>query len=55
MASPKRFETGLKMSETVGKQLIWKLMASPKRWETGLKPSETVGEQLEISGQSKEV
>ena len=33
---PKRSETGLKPSETVGKQ----------RSETGLKPSETVGKQL---------
>ena len=53
MDAPKRSETGLKPSETVGKQLyisadptfIWKLVANPKKSETGLKPSETVGKQ----------
>ena len=49
MDIPKRSETGLKPSETVGKQLyppilhlygnLW------TRSETGLKPSETVGKQ----------
>ena len=66
---PKRSETGLKPSETVGKQLypldptfVWKFVDVPKRSETGLKPSETVGKQLyplyicmEICGHPKEV
>ena len=50
---PKRSETGLKPSKTVGKQLIsvdptfvWKFVDVPKRSEKGLKPSETVGKQL---------
>ena len=46
---PERSETGLKPSETVGKQLyplILHLYDVPKRSETGLKPSETVGKQL---------
>ena len=53
MDIPKRSETGLKPSETVGKQLcplsptfVWKFVGIPKRSETGLKPSETVGKQL---------
>ena len=52
MDIPKRSETGLKPSETVGKQLyplilhLWKFVDIPKRPETGLKPSETVGKQL---------
>ena len=54
MDIPKRSETGLKPSETVGKQLdpdptfVWKFVDVPKRFETGLKPSETVtvGKQL---------
>ena len=44
MDIPKRSETGLKPSETVGKQLYPLIV--PKRSETGLKPSETVGKQL---------
>ena len=62
MDIPKRSETGLEPSETVGKQLyplilhlyaisagptfVWKFVDIPKRSETGLKPSETVGRQL---------
>ena len=56
MDVPKRSETSLKQSETVGKQLypliiadptfVWKFVDIPKRSETGLKPSETVGKQL---------
>ena len=57
MDFPKRSETGLKPSETVGKQLYplnlhlygnlwWKFAGVPKRSETGLKPFETVGKQL---------
>ena len=49
MGVPKRSETSLKPSETVGKQLptfVWKFVGVPKRSETGLKPSETVGKQL---------
>ena len=54
MDLPERSETGLKPSETVGKQLaisadptfVWKFVDVPKRSETGLKPSETVGKQL---------
>ena len=59
MDVPKRSETGLKPSETVGKQLyprilhlygnLCKFVDVPKRSETGLKPSvtsETVGKQL---------
>ena len=52
MDIPKRSETGLKPSETVGKRLyplptfVWKFVDIPKRSETGLKPSETVGKQL---------
>ena len=58
MGVPKRSETGLKPSETVGKQLyplilhlygnLWtcRKAAISKRSETGLKPSETVGKQL---------
>ena len=53
MDVPKRSETGLKPSETVGKQLyprilptfVWKFVDIPKRSEAGLKPSETVGKQ----------
>ena len=49
---PKRSETDLKPSETVGKVIsadptfVWKFVDVPKRSETGLKPSETVGKQL---------
>ena len=40
-------ETGLKPSETVGKQLYLLIVVdAPKRSETGLKLSETVGKQL---------
>ena len=53
MDVPKRSETGLKPSETVGKQLYplilhlyGNLRASLNRSETGLKPFETVGKQL---------
>ena len=53
MNAPKRFETGLQMSETVGKQLDLlilhlnkKVVDAPKGSGTGLKPSETVGKQL---------
>ena len=53
MDIPKRSETGLKPSETVGRQLYplilhlyGNLSDVPKRSETGLKPSETVGKQL---------
>ena len=51
MGIPKRSETGLKPSETVGKQLYPLILHLyfvdvPKRSETGLKPSETVGKQL---------
>ena len=52
MGIPKRSETGLKPSETVGKQLeplilhLYGFVDIPKRSETGLKPSETVGKQL---------
>ena len=43
---PKRSETGLKPSETVGKQLyplifVWKFVDVPKRSETGLKLQES--------------
>ena len=50
MDSPKRSETGLKLSETVaisaGPTFKRKVVDSPKRSETGLKLSETVGKQL---------
>ena len=51
MGVPKRSETGLKPSETVGKQLYPLILhlygnLCPERSETGLKPSETVGKQL---------
>ena len=46
---PKRSETGLKPSETVGKQLyplILHLYGNLWTSQRGLKPSETVGKQL---------
>ena len=46
---PKRSETGLKPSETVGKQLhplILRLYGNLWTSQRGLKPSETVGKQL---------
>ena len=46
---PKRSETGLKPSETVGKQLyplILHLYGNLWTSETGLKPFETVGKQV---------
>ena len=48
MDVPKRSETGLKPSETVGKQLYPLILhLYGNLWtETGLKPSETVGKQL---------
>ena len=44
MGIPKRFETALKPSETVGKQLYPLILHL--YGNSGLKPSETVGKQL---------